>query len=121
MTWLIVSLGVSLFAIVGISVRRLSQDERNAAAHELNEAAAALGLLPQPKNRWSSAQVFRGTVQGLEVTWTLTRKSVGREVRIRVDGATPESSAELSYDDKYNDSSELVPATRRLLDRVGKA
>jgi len=120
-TWLIISLGVSLFVAVGISVRKLNQDEKSATVRELNEAAATLGLLRQPTTGRSGAQVFSGTVQGLEVTWTITPKSVGRAVRIRIRGATPESSAESAYDDNYNDASQLVPATRRLLERVVQA
>lgn len=128
--WLIIA---SLFVAVGISAHKLRQNENCAEARELNEAAATLGLVQQPQSGWSGARVLAGTAQGFTVTWTLTPQSVGREIRIRIHDAQLTSSAELedvtsgngfveqSFDDKYNDTSQLVPATRRLLVCVVKA
>lgn len=131
MTWLFVGLFAATFVAIAVASSRLMRDTGRAAERELLQAAQSLGLLEQPRNRWTGERSFRGAVDGVELSWRLTPQAIGRSITVRVSHPRLRSEAvtvppdaaltiadgfiELSFTNKAVDAAQLVQATQRLL------
>jgi len=136
--WLIAGLFVATFGAIVFGVLAVHRESERVGRRALREAAARFGLRQAPRTKWSGARAFSGKVRGFEVTWTLTPRQIGRDMRVRVSHpnlaerrlreanpmgfplgaelALEGGVLELTFKDTFSDDAgELVSSTHRLL------